>query len=88
LFGRPSIREGINPLFLWVFIVEQKFKAKMENRQFWYIRQQEDSTCKIEQFDREQEKTPEQEQWGVYASEQEAISKRIGLIRAGKCQPQ
>lgn len=60
---------------------------KMENREFWYIRKQEDGTCKIE-FDREPEKTPEQEQWGAYASEQEAIAKRIGLIRAGKCQPQ
>ena len=42
--------------------------------------------ARIEQGDK-QEKTP-LEQWGAYASEQEAIAKRIGLIRAGKCQPQ
>ena len=60
----------------------------MENPEFWYIRKQKDGTCKIEQLDGEPEKTPEQEQWGSYASEQEAIAKRVGLIRAGKCQPQ
>ena len=56
-------------------------------REFWYIRKQKDGICKIERDNSEQEKTP-QTQWGSYASEQEAIAKRIGLIRAGKCQPQ
>ncbi|RCJ30896.1 hypothetical protein A6770_20430 [Nostoc minutum NIES-26] len=28
------------------------------------------------------------EQWGPFTSEEEAIARRIGLIRAGKCQPQ
>ena len=27
------------------------------------------------------------ERWGPYASQQEAIARRVGLIRAGKCQP-
>lgn len=57
-------------------------------QEFWYILKQQDGTCKIEQFENEQTKTPEQEQWGAYSSQQEAIAKRIGLIRAGKCQPQ
>jgi hypothetical protein len=26
--------------------------------------------------------------WGPFSSREEAIAKRIGLIRAGKCQPQ
>lgn len=26
--------------------------------------------------------------WGPYPSKAEAISRRVGLIRAGKCQPQ
>ncbi len=28
------------------------------------------------------------EQWGPYDSAEDAIARRIGLIRAGKCQPQ
>ncbi|WP_293123501.1 DDE transposase family protein [Microcoleus sp. bin38.metabat.b11b12b14.051] len=28
------------------------------------------------------------EQWGPYNSAEDAIARRIGLIRAGKCQPQ
>ncbi|MEH2423027.1 MAG: DDE transposase family protein [Nostoc sp.] len=27
------------------------------------------------------------EQWGPFSSQEEAIARRIGLIRAGKCQP-
>ncbi|MBW4694342.1 MAG: hypothetical protein KME27_21565 [Lyngbya sp. HA4199-MV5] len=27
------------------------------------------------------------EHWGPYESEQDAIARRVGLIRAGKCQP-
>ena len=59
----------------------------MMQQEFWYAVKQEDGTCRIEQFDREQAKTP-LEQWGPYRSEQEALAKRVGLIRAGKCQPQ
>lgn len=55
--------------------------------QFWYVIKQEDGTCQVKQFER-QIKTPQPEQWGSYSSEQEAIAKKIGLIRAGKCQPQ
>ncbi len=28
------------------------------------------------------------EKWGPYDSPQDAIARRVGLIRAGKCQPQ
>ncbi len=28
------------------------------------------------------------EKWGPYDSAEDAIARRIGLIRAGKCQPQ
>jgi hypothetical protein len=28
-----------------------------------------------------------EEKWGPYPTRDEAIAKRIGLIRAGKCQP-
>lgn len=57
-------------------------------QEFWYVIKQEDGTCEVIQFACQQTKTPEQEQWGSYNSEQEAIAKKIGLIRAGKCQPE
>ncbi len=57
-------------------------------QEFWYVIKQADGTCEVRQFSRQQTKTPEQEQWGAYKSEQEAIAKKIGLIRAGKCQPE
>jgi hypothetical protein len=57
-------------------------------KQFWYVVKQQDGSCQIVGFDTQQEKTPKQEQWGAFNSEQEAIAKKIGLIRAGKCQPQ
>jgi hypothetical protein len=60
----------------------------MSNAQFWYVIKQPDQTCSVESFDTEQEKTSEREQWGWFKSEQEAIAKKVGLIRAGKCQPQ
>ena len=60
----------------------------MNDRQYWYVIKQQDGTCRVASFASEQIKTPEQEQWGSYDSEQEAIAKKIGLIRAGKCQPQ
>ena len=55
---------------------------------FWYVIKLEDETCSIKSFDTEQAKTPERERWGSFKNEQEAIAKKIGLIRAGKCKPQ
>ena len=60
----------------------------MNKQKFWYVIKQADRTCQIVSFTEKQTKTPEQEQWGSYDSEQEAIAKKIGLIRAGKCQPE
>ena len=56
------------------------------NDKFWYVIKQQDGTCQIVDFDTHQPKTSDQ--WGAYATEQEAIAKKIGLIRAGKCKPQ
>ncbi len=52
----------------------------------WYVVKEPDSCCSI---------VPEAqlaaltivEQWGPFSSEAEAIARRIGLIRSGKCQP-
>ncbi len=60
----------------------------MSDKQFWYVIKQENGTCAVAVFEKSQTKTPEQEQWGSFTSEQEAIAKKIGLIRAGKCNPQ
>ena len=58
------------------------------DQKFWYILQQQDQTCRIAAFDSPQTKTPQRKQWGFFSSEEEAIAKKIGLIRAGTCKPQ
>ena len=50
----------------------------------WYIVQEEDGTCEIRMA---QKKPPNVNSWGGFATQEEAIAKRVGLIRAGKCQP-
>ena len=50
----------------------------------WYIVKQEDGTCEIVSGI---EKPPNLTSWGEFATREEAIAKRVGLIRAGKCQP-
>ena len=63
---------------------------QQDKEQFWYIVKQADGTCKVSQT-QQPAKTPEQSeksQWGGFDSEQEAIAKKIGLIRAGKCKPE
>lgn len=59
-----------------------------QTKQLWYIVKQQDGTCQVVSFNEQHTKTPEQKQWGSFSSEQEAIAKKIGLIRAGKCQPE
>ncbi|OLP19087.1 DDE transposase family protein [Leptolyngbya sp. 'hensonii'] len=54
----------------------------------WYILKQENGHCQIlpaSQVNQEAKESPEQ--WGPFTSEAEAIARRVGLIRAGKCQP-
>ena len=48
----------------------------------WYIVKQADGTCELVSAT---EKPPDS--WGQYKTQEEALAKRIGLIRAGKCQP-
>jgi hypothetical protein len=57
----------------------------------WFICKRENGTCEIVQSP-DQESIPNSlenplETWGAFASQGEAIAKRVGLIRAGKCQP-
>jgi hypothetical protein len=54
----------------------------------WYIVKVADRTCQIvTQAERDALGSEIIEQWGGFADRSEAIAKRIGLIRAGKCQP-
>jgi hypothetical protein len=60
----------------------------MNDTQNWYIVKQETGQCEIisgEIFNPKQ--TPNVEHWGPFASQPDAIARRVGLIRAGKCQP-
>lgn len=62
----------------------------MNSSHLWYVVKQEDGTCEVVCGDEITAKTPKQSekmQWGEFESEQDAIAKKIGLIRAGKCKP-
>ncbi|NJL82051.1 MAG: hypothetical protein HC890_01975 [Chloroflexaceae bacterium] len=58
----------------------------MNALQHWYIVKTPEGTCQIISSDRE--KPPTDGVWGPYSSQAEAIQRRVGLIRAGKCRPQ
>ncbi|UBF26967.1 hypothetical protein K9N68_02990 [Kovacikia minuta CCNUW1] len=63
----------------------------MNDAEQWFVVRQENGQCAVlptSQIDPKQEgDSTSREQWGPYASQQEAIARRVGLIRAGKCQP-
>ena len=53
----------------------------------WYIIKTEKEQCEIIELEANQ--VPENKKhWGPFPSKEEAIARRVGLIRAGKCQPQ
>jgi hypothetical protein len=51
----------------------------------WYIIKNPDQTCQL--TDDPDLAIGAAESWGPYVSREEAIAKRVGLIRAGKCDP-
>ena len=53
----------------------------------WYIIKDSQGQCEILALENPTEATDE-ERWGPYASKGDAIARRVGLIRAGKCKPQ
>ncbi|MFN6518742.1 MAG: DDE transposase family protein [Nostoc sp. CreGUA01] len=60
----------------------------MENSEKWYIVKRSAGNCEIVSSDQIGEDDPEIiQQWGPYSSQEEAIARRVGLIRTGKCQP-
>lgn len=64
----------------------------MSDTDTWYIVKQATGACVIVSAAElatpsvQPTHTPE-EQWGPYVSREAAIARRVGLIRAGKCQP-
>ncbi|GBO56434.1 hypothetical protein APA_4770 [Pseudanabaena sp. lw0831] len=54
----------------------------------WFICKRDTGHCEIVKSDRSEEIANSVETWGAFASQGEAIAKRVGLIRAGKCNPQ
>jgi hypothetical protein len=61
----------------------------MQNTQTWLIVKQNNGNCQIVASNQVPEDNTEiVEQWGPFTSPEEAIAHRVGLIRAGKCQPQ
>ncbi|MBE9059637.1 DDE transposase family protein [cf. Phormidesmis sp. LEGE 11477] len=69
----------------------------MSSEENWYIVKQESQECKIvSEQELEASTASDSEtasptevpsQWGPFETQEQAIAKRIGLIRAGKCQP-
>lgn len=64
--------------------------AASENTQpteSWHIVKQTDGHCEIVS-QTELVKVQDQATWGPFTNRADAIAKRVGLIRAGKCLPQ
>ncbi|MEL7037633.1 MAG: DDE transposase family protein [Cyanobacteria bacterium J06592_8] len=62
----------------------------MVNSQNFYIVKRPSGNCEIiaSEMVQNQEKSQVLESWGPFESKGVAIARRVGLIRAGKCQPQ
>ncbi|MEH1903992.1 MAG: DDE transposase family protein [Nostoc sp.] len=60
----------------------------MNNTETWYIVKRSAGNCEIVPSQKVGDNNLEIiEQWGPFSSQEEAIARRVGLIRAGKCQP-
>ena len=61
----------------------------MNDSDAWYVIRQENGSCNIVPADQVtiDETATQREQWGPFESQSEAIARRVGLIRAGKCKP-
>lgn len=58
----------------------------MNSPQTWYIIRAENQTCEIVSSTKEPS-LDKSSWWGPFNSQADAIAKRVGLIRAGKCKP-
>ncbi len=53
----------------------------------WYILKQPQGTCELHSQPAEEPKPDREQVWGPFESREEAIARRVGLIRSGKCLP-
>ncbi|MDJ0703969.1 MAG: hypothetical protein QNJ46_11870 [Leptolyngbyaceae cyanobacterium MO_188.B28] len=55
----------------------------------WYVIKTETGPCQIVQGHQIEamEQSAKTQQWGPFTSQGEAIARRVGLIRSGKCTP-
>ncbi|MGB3300425.1 MAG: hypothetical protein WBA76_19350 [Phormidesmis sp.] len=54
----------------------------------WYIIKEDSEQCKLMSANGLAALTPPPlEKWGPFKTQNQAIAKRVGLIRAGKCKP-
>jgi hypothetical protein len=58
----------------------------MNESQKWYIIKDKEDYCQIV-LGEDNNVFESEQKWGPFNSQEEAIAKRVGLIRAGKCQP-
>ncbi|MEL6224159.1 MAG: DDE transposase family protein [Cyanobacteria bacterium J06627_8] len=59
-----------------------------DDKQSWYIVQRDPGHCDIvSSVETDMGNEQPSQWWGPFDSEGEAIAKRVGLIRAGKCKP-
>lgn len=64
----------------------------MSGSERWYVVKRSNAQCEIlteDELEVKQTTNPSEmvEHWGPFTSEGEAIARRVGLIRSGKCQP-
>lgn len=67
----------------------------MSDSPSWYIVKRPEGQCEIvpneaaadKESAADKEAPDVTERWGPFDSQQDAIARRVGLIRAGKCQP-
>ncbi|NJP12094.1 MAG: hypothetical protein HC866_23670 [Leptolyngbyaceae cyanobacterium RU_5_1] len=64
----------------------------MDASEGWYVVKQADGQCTIVPanqlvFDKQDQGDLMNERWGPYPTQREAIARRVGLIRSGKCKP-
>ena len=62
----------------------------MNNSEQWYIVKRPGGNCDIfpsQELEEDNQAIESIEKWGPFTSQGEAIARRVGLIRAGKCQP-
>lgn len=60
----------------------------MSDTQKLYIVKRPTGNCEIVPSEKAEDDNPEiMKKWGPFDSREDALARRVGLIRAGKCQP-